>query len=141
VPSGLSACPAGAVSSMVALVNRDRAQTGGLPPLAENGQLSSAAHTHSVKMAASSTMTHDGWDTEIANTGFSPGPPGMTGQNVAMRTGGYSPDAIESMLFNETPPNDGHRKNILNTSFHQIGVGCVINNATGAYWWTQDFGS
>ena len=58
-----------------------------------------------------------------------------------MRSGGYSPDAIESMFFNETPPNDGHRQNILNANFHQIGIGCAINNSTGVYWWTQDFGS
>jgi uncharacterized protein YkwD len=45
------------------------------------------------------------------------------------------------MFFNETPPNDGHRQNILNANFHQIGIGCAINNATGVYWWTQDFGS
>ena len=123
---------------MISLVNRDR---GGVPPLAENGHLDAAAQAHSVKMAQSSNMSHDGWDSEIAASGFSPGPPGMTGQNIAMRSGGYSPDAIESMFFNETPPNDGHRQNILNGNFHQIGIGCVINNATGVYWWTQDFGS
>jgi uncharacterized protein YkwD len=138
VPAGLSSCPSGYTSAMISLVNRDR---GGVPALRENGQLDSAAQAHSVKMAASSNMSHDGWDSEIAATGFSPGPPGMTGQNIAMRSGGYSPDAIESMFFNETPPNDGHRQNILNGSFHQIGIGCVINNATGVYWWTQDFGS
>ncbi len=125
---------------MISLVNRDR-QGAGLPPLAENGALDSAANTHSTKMASSSTLTHDGWDSEIAAAGFSPGPPGMTGQNVAMRTGGYSPDAIESMFFNETPPNDAHRQNNLNANFHQIGVGCAVNSSTGAYWWTQDFGS
>ena len=125
---------------MVSLVNRDRAGAG-VAPVSENGALDSAANSHSVKMASSSTLTHDGWTSEIAASGFSPGPPGMTGQTVAMRSGGYSPDAIESMFFNETPPNDGHRQNILNASFHQIGVGCVINNSTGVYWWTQDFGS
>src|SRR5262249_52456699 len=118
--------------------NRDR---GGLAPLAENGHLDAAANAHSLKMAASSNLSHDGWDTEIGSSGFVPGSPGMTGQNIAMRSGGYSPDAIESMFFNETPPNDGHRQNILNASFHQIGVGCVVNNATGVYWWTQDLGS
>ena len=123
---------------MIALVNRDR---GGLAPLAENGQLDAAARAHSIKMAQSGNMSHDGWDSEIAAAGFTPGPPGMTGQNIALRSGGYSPDAIESMFFNETPPNDGHRQNILNSSFHQIGIGCMLNNATGVYWWTQDFGS
>jgi uncharacterized protein YkwD len=140
VPAGLSACPGDAVGSMTALVNRDRGGMG-LAPLSVNGQLNSAAHAHSVKMAQTGSLSHDGWDTEIANSGFAPGAPGMTGQNIAMRSGGYSPDAIEAMFFNETPPNDGHRKSILNPNFHQIGIGCVLNNATGVYWWTQNFGS
>jgi uncharacterized protein YkwD len=45
------------------------------------------------------------------------------------------------MFFNEVPPDDGHRLNILSTAYHNIGIGCVVNNATGAYWWAQDFGS
>jgi uncharacterized protein YkwD len=139
--AGLSACPANAISAMRALVNRDRQQTGNLAPLAENANLDWAARKHSVWMAANSDMVHDGWDTEIHDSHYQVGSPGSIGQNIAWMTGGFSPDQIESMFFNEVPPNDGHRKNILNTSYHNIGVGCIINNSTHAYWWTQDFGS
>ena len=54
---------------------------------------------------------------------------------------GYSPDTIESMFFNEVPPNDGHRLNILSTNYHNVGIGCIVNNSTHTYWWSQDFGS
>ena len=43
--------------------------------------------------------------------------------------------------YNETPPNDGHRRNILNCALTEIGVGYANNSASqyGTYW-TQDFG-
>ena len=76
---------------MIAFVNQNRQQTGGLPPLTENATLDWAARKHSIVMAASSTMTHDGWDAEIAESHFVPGPPGATGQNIAWMTGGFAP--------------------------------------------------
>ncbi len=33
------------------------------------------------------------------------------------------------MFFNEVAPNDGHRQNILNTNYHHIGIGCIVNNS------------
>ena len=141
LPSGLSECPANARAAMIALVSRDRHQTGGLPPLAENAHLDWAARKHSVMMASTSVMTHNGWDTEIRDSHYVVGAPGWTGQNIAYMTGGYAPATIESMFFNETPPNDGHRQNILSTNYHNIGIGCIVSNTSGSYWWSQDFGS
>ena len=139
--AGLAACPASADSAMVALVNRDRQQTGDIPPLAENANLDWAARKHSIVMATNSVLSHDGWDTEIDESNYVVGSPGYTGQNIAWTTGGYSPDTIESMFFNEVPPDDGHRLNILSSNYHNIGIGCIVNSTTGAYWWSQDFGS
>ena len=139
--AGLSACPANATTAMIALVNRDRRVTGNRPPLTENANLDWAARKHSIVMATSSVMSHNGWDTEIAASHYVVGAPGWTGQNIAWMTGGFSPATIESMFFNEVAPNDGHRQNILNTNFHNIGISCIVNKKTGAYWWTQDFGS
>jgi len=46
-------------------------------------------------------------------------------------------------LFNsmmaEKPPNDGHRKNILNTHFSRTGIGIYVENASGRLWLTEDF--
>ena len=68
-------------------------------------------------------------------------PPELAGEYREGFRHGYEMAVILAGLFNETPPNDGHRQSILNGNFHQVGVGCVLNNATGVYWWTQDFGS
>ncbi len=126
---------------MITLVNRDRQQTGNLPALRENVNLDWAARKHSIVMASTSVMSHAGWDTEIHDSNYVVGAPGWTGQNIAYMTGAFSPSTIESMFFNEVPPNDGHRLNILSTNYHNIGIGCMVNNSTGAYWWAQDFGS
>ena len=39
--------------------------------------------------------------------------------------------------FNESPPNDGHRLNILNPAYNQMGAGL---NTGFNYLWTQNFG-
>jgi uncharacterized protein YkwD len=141
IPAGTAECPSTARSAMITLVNADRHGTGNLAPLAENANLDWAARKHSVMMATTSNMTHNGWDTEIHDSHFVVGAPGWTGQNIAWMTGGFAPAKIESGFFNELPPNDGHRLNILSTNYHKIGIGCIVNTSSGAYWWTQDFGS
>jgi uncharacterized protein YkwD len=141
LPSGLADCPANARAEMVKLVNGDRHRTGNLAPLTENANLDWAARKHSVMMASTSNMTHNGWYTEIHDSHYVVGAPGWTGQNIAYMSGGFSPGAIESMFFNEVPPDDGHRLNILSTNYHNIGIGCIVNNASHTYWWSQDFGS
>ncbi len=45
---------------------------------------------------------------------------------------------IEGGMLAEKPPEDGHRQNLLNTSFHQIGVAVLID-AKGLAWVTEDF--
>jgi uncharacterized protein YkwD len=58
---------------------------------------------------------------------------------------GDSPDAIAQMgkeltsaMLNERPPNDGHRKNILSSAFHHIGI-AIFRDRHGTVWLTQDF--
>jgi uncharacterized protein YkwD len=41
-------------------------------------------------------------------------------------------------MLNEQPPNDGHRLNILSTSFTHIGI-AVYRDSSGTVWLTQDF--
>ncbi len=45
---------------------------------------------------------------------------------------------LTSSMLAETPPNDGHRKNLLSTTFHRVGV-AIIRDASGKVWLTQDF--
>ena len=41
-------------------------------------------------------------------------------------------------MLAEKPPNDGHRKNLLNTGFKHIGLS-IVRDAKGITWMTQDF--
>jgi hypothetical protein len=56
-----------------------------------------------------------------------------------------SPDAIAQMamdltraMLNERPPDDGHRKNILSSAFHHVGID-IFRDRHGTVWLTQDF--
>jgi uncharacterized protein YkwD len=41
-------------------------------------------------------------------------------------------------MFKETPPNDGHRRNILSKDFTHIGID-VVRDSKGKVWLTEDF--
>jgi uncharacterized protein YkwD len=67
------------------------------------------------------------------------------GENIGFGSAGSSDSAIvgaangltDSMLA-ETPPNDGHRKNLLSKSFKRIGLS-IVRDRGGRVWLTQDF--
>ena len=54
------------------------------------------------------------------------------GENIAY---GYS--TASSVVNNGWMQSDGHRDNMLNTSYTQIGIGCYVHN--GYYYWVQLF--
>eukprot|EP00929_Paragymnodinium_shiwhaense_P113627 TRINITY_DN81909_c0_g1_i1.p1 TRINITY_DN81909_c0_g1~~TRINITY_DN81909_c0_g1_i1.p1 ORF type:complete len:357 (+),score=49.37 TRINITY_DN81909_c0_g1_i1:76-1146(+) len=57
------------------------------------------------------------------------------GQNIA--SGHSSVHSAFSAWYNEVPPHDGHRKNILNAAFNQMGAGWDGTSNL----WTQNFGA
>lgn len=67
------------------------------------------------------------------------------GENIGFGSAGSSDSAIlgaangltDSMLA-ETPPNDGHRRNLLSKSFKRIGLS-IVRDGNGRVWLTQDF--
>ncbi|MFG3661993.1 sigma-70 family RNA polymerase sigma factor [Streptomyces sp. NPDC047706] len=126
--------PTGAVAQVVALVNKERSAAG-CGPLAEDGQLNQAAQGHSQDMAARGFFDHtnpDGADpgqrTTAAGYNWS-----TYGENIAR--GQQTPEAVMNSWMN----SPGHRANILNCAFKDIGVG--IHNGSGGPWWTQNFGA
>lgn len=128
-----SAAPAsGVAADILRLVNTERGKAG-CQPLTLNATLTKAAQANSDDMAAQRNMSHTGSD------GSSPGDritrAGYTwssyGENVAY---GYT-TADQVMAGWMSSP--GHRANILNCSFKEIGVGLA---QPGSYW-TQDFGT
>jgi uncharacterized protein YkwD len=43
-------------------------------------------------------------------------------------------------MYNEKPPDDGHRRNILNKSFVDVGIDVINDSAHGKVWLVTDFG-
>lgn len=128
------AAPSDTVAQVVALVNKERAAAG-CGPLTEDPQLEDAAQRHSDDMAARNFFDHtnpDGADPgqRITAAGYRWS---TYGENIAQ--GQQSPQAVMDSWMN----SPGHRANILNCSFKDIGVG--VHKGSGGPWWTQDFGA
>ncbi|GAA3256583.1 hypothetical protein Sros01_42960 [Streptomyces roseochromogenus] len=119
---------------MLTLVNKERA-TAGCGPLTVNAKLSAAARAYSDTMARSGVMSHTGPDgstmtSRVEGAGYKWS--GL-GENIAR---GQSDAAAVMSAWMNSP---GHRANILNCSFKEIGIG--VHKGDGGPWWTQDFGT
>ncbi|WP_030211938.1 CAP domain-containing protein [Streptomyces sp. NRRL WC-3626] len=131
-PTATAPAPSTAVAQVVELVNAERGKVG-CSPVKVNSTLTKAAQDHSEDMAATGTMSHSGSDgsspgDRITRAGYAWS---TYGENVAY---GYStPEQVMDGWMN----SPGHKANILNCAFKEIGVGLA---QPGGYW-TQDFGT
>ncbi|MFB7650579.1 MULTISPECIES: CAP domain-containing protein [unclassified Streptomyces] len=122
----------GDVAKVVELVNAERGKAG-CSPVTVNAALTKAAQAHSEDMAATGTMSHSGSngsspEDRITNAGYNWS---TYGENVAY---GYeTPEKVMAGWMS----SPGHKENILNCDFKEIGVGLA---QPGSYW-TQDFGT
>ncbi|WP_433356721.1 CAP domain-containing protein [Micromonospora saelicesensis] len=116
---------------VVDLVNAERAKAG-CKALSIDDKLMTAAQRHSQDQADHQNMSHTGSDGSNAGTRLDR--VGYTwrtyGENVAWNQ--KTPAAVMDAWMNSS----GHRANILNCAFTEIGVG--IANSNGPYW-TQVF--
>lgn len=126
--------PSGPEAQVLALVNKERAAAG-CGPVTANDRLTQAADDYSDVMADSGVMSHTGPDgstmtsrVEAAGYAWS-----NLGENIAQG----QPDAASVMDAWMNSP--GHRANILNCSFEELGVGVHLGD--GGPWWTQNFGT
>ncbi|MEU3912918.1 sigma-70 family RNA polymerase sigma factor [Streptomyces sp. NPDC029721] len=133
-PPAPAPAPAGVVGQVIALVNSERAAAG-CGPLKEDAQLDRAAQGHSDDMARRGFFDHtnpDGADpgdrTTAAGYRWS-----TYGENIA-KGQQTAQDVMDSWM-----KSPGHRANILNCSFKDIGVG--MHPGAGGPWWTQNFGA
>ncbi|MGW0394516.1 CAP domain-containing protein [Streptomyces sp. NPDC003042] len=132
-PPKTSAPPASdAAAAVLSLVNQERAAAG-CSALTLNARLTKAAQDHSEDMADHGNMSHTGSDgsdpgLRITRAGYTWS---TYGENVAY---GYSsPEKVMEGWMN----SPGHRQNILNCSFKEIGIGLAQPN----HYWTQAFGA
>ena len=142
--------PAGAgsaVDQVLQQINDARAQAG-LPAYTITAGLTTSADRHNSAMADGCGLSHQcPGEPPLGNRETDAGVDwSIAGENVG--EGGRvsdSTDAIAHMakelttaMLNERPPDDGHRKNILSSAFHHIGI-AVFRDRHGTVWLTQDF--
>jgi len=144
-PAGTSV--GSAAAQVLALVNQARSAAG-LPALTITAGLDASASAHNSRMAGGCGLSHQ-----------CPGEPDLgaretaagvhwtaAGENIG-EGGPVAADAaaiaqmavsLTQAMLNEKPPDDGHRKNILSSSFTHIGI-AVYRDSSGTVWLTQDF--
>jgi uncharacterized protein YkwD len=127
-------------------INQDRA-TNNLPPLAWEPRLERSAHQHDLVMAAGCGLMHQCPHEPDLGTRISQ--QGVQWRTVGENIGEGGPvssndDAwnmvsmIHQGMMAEKPPDDGHRRNLLSTDFHRIGISIDID-AHHTLWLTEDF--
>jgi uncharacterized protein YkwD len=126
-------------------VNAWRAAEGEAPLTMASGLVASA-HKHNVLMSAGCGMAHQ--CTDEAGLGSRISAEGISWRAVAENIAWHSsvsnsgvPGAAKGLneaMHNETPPNDGHRRNMLNDTYSRVGID-VIRDADGEVWVTEDF--
>ncbi|MFE7461237.1 sigma-70 family RNA polymerase sigma factor [Streptomyces sp. NPDC057554] len=133
-PAPAPAPPASVGGQVLQIVNAERAKEG-CGPVASNDLLATAAQRHSADMASRDYFSHTSLD------GTSPGDRitaagyrwSTYGENIAK---GQRTAADVMQAWMDSP---GHRANILNCSFKEMGIGKV--DSGGGPVWTQKFGA
>jgi uncharacterized protein YkwD len=131
----------GSINRVIELTNIERSKAG-LPPLIFEPRLAAAAQRHSQDMALRDFFSHNN-------------PDGRTAGDRA-REAGYPFSFVGENLYAGLPTpeqvvagwmkSEGHRRNILNRDYKEIGVGYYfLANDTGnvnyKHYWTQVFGA
>jgi len=134
------------IAQVLAHINQPRADAG-LAALTLDTKLSKASALHNQLMINGCGLEHQcpgesgigdrfsaqgvSWTSAGENIGF--GSSGSSDADIIKAANGLT----DSMLA-EKPPNDGHRKNLLNTGYKHIGLS-VVRDSKGITWMTQDF--
>jgi uncharacterized protein YkwD len=122
---------------MVELINRDRASAGLAPVAFEDGAAARAGQAHAEDMAARGYLGHWGTDGSVPEQRFTEaGGVDMVLENAscyvderrraidpAPRIEARYVEEAEKLFFDEKPPNDGHRRNILTARHNRVGIG------------------
>jgi uncharacterized protein YkwD len=147
-PAPATPAPAlSAVRQVLKLVNKARAKAG-LPGYTLTAGLRRSSSRHNNRMAHGCGLSHQcPGELPLGARETAAGVPWTTaGENIG--EGGpvaSTPAAITQMaltltqaMLNEKPPDNGHRQNLLSSSFHHIGI-AIERDRKGTVWLTQDF--
>jgi serralysin len=122
---------------LIELINAERAKAGA-QPLAFNLDLDEAAELHSQWMLSTDTFSHTGANgssptARMQQAGYSLSGSWATGENIAWASTRGAPgynDEVE-LLHTNLMNSSGHRANILNGDFREIGVGFEVGDYQG----------
>ena len=136
-----------AAQAVLAQINAWRTSMG-LRPYTMLPGLIASAHKHNLVMIAGCGLSHRcpgeadlgpriaaqgvHWTAAGENIGES-GPNANTTTAITNAAKG-----LDQAMFNEKPPNDGHRRNLLSKTFTHIGID-VVRDSKGTVWLTEDF--
>lgn len=132
---------------LLELINADRAKAGA-QPLAFDNDLSEAAEGHSKWMLAADVFSHTGSGGSSSTqrmkaAGYALQGSWATGENIAWATTraptGYQDEV--KLLHTNLMNSSGHRANLLNPNFREVGLGVEVGDYRGrsSAFVTQDF--
>jgi uncharacterized protein YkwD len=130
--------------AMVRLINRDRASMGLAPVELDEGPPTRAGQRHADDMATNAYLGHWGTDGSVPEQRYTEaGGEDMVLENASCFIDGRARkldqnaridpkflELAEDMFFHEKPPNDGHRRNILQPWHRRVGIGIAQPVAT-----------
>ena len=128
--------------AVVHLINAER-KAHHLRPVGGSAQLNTSSRRHNITMARFNAMSHQlpgeaYFSKRISATGFRWR---TAGENIAwnsqMSTKGVL--VLQTAMYNEKAPYNGHRLNILNRELHHVGVDVYLDRAHHKIWLTTDF--
>ncbi|QHC22786.1 sigma-70 family RNA polymerase sigma factor [Streptomyces sp. GS7] len=135
-----------AVAQVLAVMNTARAAHG-LPPYTLTTALTRSATGHNTTMGNGCGMSHQcPGEAALGDRETAAGVHwGAAGENIGQATAGLDAQQIATAAVNltqamlaEKPPNDGHRQNILSSTFTHVGI-AVHRTPDGNVWLTHDF--
>ena len=129
MPAGYQYCPVGLTQRSLDEINHIRSLRG-LHTLQSNLYLTLSAYAHTAFNADHNRLTHEGWFERIIGTGYS-------GKHYAQNLASYIQDPV--VLVHALMESPGHAGNIVNPNFRVVGIACLVD-ASGKYWWAQNFG-
>ena len=136
-----------AVQQVLDLINRSRAAQG-LPAYTLLAGLNKSAAAHNQVMASGCGLSHQcpnepafGDRESAAGVHWT-----SAGENIGEGGGidnsssaiARSAVGLTQSMLDEKPPEDGHRRNILSSSFTHVGI-AIFRDSHGTVWMTQDF--
>ncbi|SOD73381.1 uncharacterized protein YkwD [Jatrophihabitans sp. GAS493] len=130
-------------NAMLKLMNAQR-KAHHLAPLKMNTKLISSAYAHDKAMATRNTMSHQvqseasfAQRIKAVKYNFR-----AAGENIGWSTNASAKGvlALQTYMYNEKAPANGHRLNILSSTYREVGIDVMVDAHTGKVWFTEDFG-